>query len=312
MLNIPGDIGVSDIRDLTWVKYSEPGIFESVRNLAKFRLVAKVGYVGRWQGTDEPRKISQKLYYYLLGTLSAAGFHDPQRLEIYYQERLFRISYNDPEYGFRIAFNEAGWIEVDRDGSSLERFHEWYVKIMPLMQGIVNTLKSSVNEEINRSAEYLNLQQASYEFQVIAYNFHRSNAKRRSTNMELMKRALTLLPDDNGRLADSSQQQPEAFGRVNYLIGRWVGTEQMKRREVYEVSAPSNNEWSSLWFTFNYIGDSYTSPEGARSPFNDKDFVSARGALAPYVDFLRNRALCGFVTTLTEGYAFITTPDILP
>ena len=322
MVSATENISVSDIRDLGWHEFSEPGIFESVRNLAKFRLIAKIGYAGRWQNTDEPRRISQKLYYYLLGTLNAAGFHDPGELEIYYQEGRFRISYNDPEYGFSISFNETGWIEVDRDGSSLERFHAWYTKLMPGMQGIFNTIRSSVNEDINRNTgirradtddqEHLNLQQASYEFQIIGYNFRQSNQKKRSSNLELMRKALTLLPNEEGRLSDSFAQDPTAFGRINYNVSRWVGAEHAKRREAYQVSAPSNNEWSSLWFTFNYIGDSYISPEGARSPFDDKDFVSARGALAPYVGFLRNRALCGFISTLTEGYAFSTTPDILP
>lgn len=116
------EIAATDVRDLQWDEYSAPGIFKSVRNIAKFRLMAKLGYSGRWQDTDdEPRKTSQKLYYHLLGTLSAAGFHDPQELEIYYQEGRFRITYNDPEYGFSITFTENGWIEVNRDGSSLAR-----------------------------------------------------------------------------------------------------------------------------------------------------------------------------------------------
>jgi hypothetical protein len=316
------NISVNDVRDLRWEQFSTPGIFLSVQNIAKFRLSAKLGYVGRWHNSEEPRRISQKLYYYLLGTINAAGFHDPQNLEIYYQEGSFRISYNDPEYGFVVTFSESGWIEVERIGSSLQRFHEWYVSIMPTMQGIISTLKSSVNEEIGRATgikrsetddqEHLNLQQAAYEFQVIAYNFRRSNSTRRSPNLEIMKRALTLLPDDDGRLADSTGQEPEFFGKLNYSVNRWTGLVHAKRREIYQVSAPSNNEWSSLWFTFTFIGDSYISPDGRRSPFNDKDFVSARGSLMPYVTFLRNRALCGFVSTLTDGYEFSTTPDVLP
>jgi len=317
------EVIVSDIRDLTWDAYSKPGIFKSVRNLAQFRLTGKIGYAGRWQDIEaEPRKISQKLYYHLIGTLAAAGFHDPQRLEIFYQEGRFRVSYNDPEYGFTITFTEAGWIEINRSGSSLSRFHNWYVKLMPLMQGILNTIRSAVGEDISDSTgirrgdsddpEYLNLQQASYEFQLIAYNFRESNARKRSPNLELMKRAFILLPGSDGSLAASESQDPEAFGRINYLATRWVGTSDMRRREVYEVSAPSNNEWSSLWFTFTYIGDSYISPEGERRPFNDQDFVSARGSLIPYVDFFRNRAIIGFVSTLTNGYEFSTTPDIVP
>lgn len=127
-----------------------------------------------------------------------------------------------------------------------------------------------------------------------------------------MKRAFVLLPDSEGRLARSEEQDPEAFGRINYLVNRWVGSEGERRREGYQVSAPSNNEWSSLWFTFTYIGDSYISPAGLRSPFNDRDFITARGALIPYVNFLRDRAIRGFVSTLTHGYEFVTTPDILP
>lgn len=319
----PFGITATDVRDLTWEAYSQPGIFKSVRNIAKFRLIAKLGYAGRWQENDaEPRRTSQKLYYHLLGTLTAAGFHDPQQLEIYYQEGRFRIAYNDPEYGFMITFIENGWMEIERSGSSLARFHEWYVRLMPAMQGIINTIKSSVNEDISDSTgirrgdsddqDQLTLQQAQYEFEFVAYNFRRSNSRDRSANLEIMKRAFVLLPDADGRLGSSDNQDPDAFGRIDYTVNRWVGPVDARRREGYKVSAPSNNEWSSLWFTFGYIGDSYVSPEGRRSPFNDRDFVTARGALVPYVSFLRDRAIRGFVETLTNGYEFVTTPDILP
>jgi hypothetical protein len=193
---------------------------------------------------------------------------------------------------------------------------------MPSLQGIIETVKSAVNEEISRTTgvkredvdeqDYLQLQQAGYEFEVIAYNFQRTNARNKSGNLELMMRALTLLPDENGRLFNSVNQRPESFGRINYSVGRWTGPKEALRREIYEASAPSNNDWSSIWFTFSYIGDSNTTPDGRRGAFVDRDFTTSRGAMVPYVDFFRDRALCGFVETLTEGYAFQTTPDILP
>ncbi|MEQ3553885.1 hypothetical protein WIS52_25705 [Pseudonocardia nematodicida] len=314
---------VADVRDLEWKKFSEPGIFNSVRNIAKFRLVVKLGYTGRWQeNKDEARKISQKLYYHLLRTLHACGFHQPEDLEVLHGEGKFRISYADPEYGFIITVTETGWVEVERDGSSLERFHEWYVSLMPAMQNVLNTIRSCIREELGESAglrradsdelESIAMQQAHYEFQIIGYRFRRANSRESSVNSELMKRAFVLLPDAHGRLAPSGDQDPKAFGRISYMVNRWVGPEEAKRRENYQVSAPSNNEWSSLWFTFTYIGDSFVSPEGVRSPFSEKDFVSPKGAVVPYVDFFRDRAIRGFVATLTDGYEFVTTPDILP
>lgn len=318
----PFEVEVHDLRDLTFEVFVSPEIFFSVKNVASFRFSAKLAYAGRWEGSDEPKRISQKLYYYLLGILHATDFHDPQQLQVFYQEGGFKIVYEDPEYGFTVILSESGWFRLERDGSSLERFHQWYTKLMPSLQGIIETVKSAVNEEISRTTgvrrsesdeqDYMQLQQAGYEFDVIAYGFRRSNAHGRSSNLDLMMRALTLLPDDHGRLTRSDEQKRESFGRINYSVGRWSGNGEARRREVYQVSAPSNNEWSSLWFTFSYIGDSYISPEGLRAPFVEKDFLTSRGALVPYVDFFRNRALCGFVATLTDSYEFSTTPDILP
>jgi hypothetical protein len=107
------------------------------------------------------------------------------------------------------------------------------------------------------------------------------------------------VPSEDGTLTDPLSVVPEEFGRATYQVNRW--RDPNKVLEMYEVSGPSVNEWTMLFFQFAYVGDTYIPSSGEREPFSQKAFVTGVQTTEAYLDFFRQRSICGFMKGVLAG-----------
>ena len=83
------------------------------------------------------------------------------------------------------------------------------------------------------------------------------------------------------------------------------------RRERYSVQAPANKEGAGLWLAFSYGGETYSDPDSrVREKFTHREFVGEWDVA--YIDFLRDKAIAGFLGSLMHGVSFQSTASTLP
>lgn len=303
-----------ELADMTFAQFqgNDP-FFRMMQDVASFSLRVKLPMIGRWEDDDAAQRVGFRLYDYLADALTEAHFYSAGSIELKTTESDIKVAYIDPEYGFEIVLDPDGWLSINRAGSSLHRFHNWFVRLMPSAQGIVQMMVSATIEEIRRKTGYerkLTMQKGVFKWSVIAYGFTTAQGKP-VRNLDLVRKALPLMPDGEGRLTTELVPQ-ETLGRTEFTVHKWADPPTEGRREVYEVSAPSNNEWSSLWFDFMYAGDTYYDHKGDRFEFKPDRFISPRDLHKPYIQFFRDHALRGFLASVAENHRFHTTTGIIP
>jgi len=157
-----------------------------------------------------------------------------------------------------------------------------------------------LNKEKNR-ASVIQVERASYNFRV-AIQTSPTNASNRDSipNIRVLNHSLLRrVPSHDGNLTDPLSVIPEEFGRATYQVNRWRDPDKVL--EMYQVAGPSNNEWTMLFFDFAYVGDTYIPSRGERQPFNHKAFVTGAQTTAAYLDFFRDRSVCGFMKGVLVG-----------
>ncbi|TMC09512.1 MAG: hypothetical protein E6J41_10555 [Chloroflexi bacterium] len=280
-----------------------------VKHINDFAIIATIPPIPAGVFGDEEltASLSQKLYDYIRQIVRDAGFHYETELQPFREPAGFGVKYDDDEFQFRAWFadNRVG---ISRPGSSFEDFHSWYTRFMPVGQSLATTMCQLLGETLHRSLDILS---ASFRFDFILHDFLMEGARAAVRNPEIMKTIIRVWPGEAGRTTDDAAVLA-SVARADFAVQRWSTSpiSGQRRLERYSVEAPSNQLWSSLWFNFEYRATSYTDPEsGIRETVDPvlllNDYRSA------YVDFLRDKALSGFMASLLEGYRFSTTAGTL-
>jgi hypothetical protein len=261
------------------------------------------------------------MYDEVLRVLEAAKFYSYEQLKIQQTQNAVGVAYEDDVFSFGLSIDSDGDLVLRRSGSSFERFHEWYVRLMPSLESLVSRIMQAIVEEVaeerlGRSIEQftrkLDIQpvRASFRFRFIAYDLHRPPSENNERNLAVMTKLVGELPQESGHLAPVTRESFAEYGRMDVTLSRWSSHPMGWAREVYAVEAPANRSYSAIWFDFSYIGETKDDAYGVRSPLDASSFL--KFIEAPYVYFLKERAIEAFVADLTESFVFQTTAGSLP
>ncbi len=288
-------------------EYSNSRIFSRLADIRGFALTVDIPPIGMLVDDLFARRLVARLYdESLRDVVRAAGFFFEDELQAVREAGGVGVRYADDRFAFLVGCT-PNTIIISREGSRLSNFHNWYTAFMPSAQGVLTKVATILTEETNRRIDIL---RAGYRFNFLIYDICSETTNKRVRNSEIIQKLLKGFPDDQGMITDSPHVL-ESLGRVDVSMMRWIGDEGNRRRLGFSVEAPGNLGYSSLWFTFSYLGESYTSPEtDEREAFDPNTFLSEY--VEAYVSFLRDSAINGFMEWLLRGYHFKSTAGDLP
>ena len=129
-------------------------------------------------------------------------------------------------------------------------------------------------------------------------------------NSEVLAQLVPRCTGESGSLANT-ETETESIAMLDASFQKWQARDGRRWIEIYSVEAPSNRDWSSILMTFAMVGRSFEGPSGGqRAEFESVSFVS--DYVTPYIEFLRERGLNGFLAGLTDGRSFSTAAGSLP
>jgi len=287
-------------------KFANSRIFSQLADIREFALIAETPPIGILGDDHFSRVVINRIYENLRDVIQAAGFYFEDELKASRSVDRFSVSYEDDRFGFAVVCTEKSII-IQRSGSRFNNFHDWYRAFMPSAQGVLTKVSTILTEELHRKIDVL---RASYQFDFIIHDMYLESTDQKVRNSEIMRKLLKGFPDEQGSITDSPDIT-DSLGRMDVNLNRWIGSEGNRRRLMYNVQAPGNMNYSSLWFTFAFMGESFTDPEtNTREAFNSSAFLSEYDAA--YSSFLRDSAINSFLEWLMRGYRFKSTAAGLP
>lgn len=313
----------SKLGDLAYEDYlagaEDPSFLRNiVTNMGDFSYTAQTNFVGGWTWPDDKeRRVTLILQRALQDALEASGFHNLALLETRRLRDGVEFHYLDPDYQFTYSVDGRGRLKLTRLRSSAHFFHEWYRRFMPSFTHVLYKTVETIDEELTGLTREENdrqfskvtprepiiqVERASYVFNIAVSvsNGGEGLPETQLPNIQLLNRTLlNRVPSENGTLREPDGMRPDEFGRIDYNVARW--NHQRKASEHYNVSAPSNNRWQLLVFQFGYVGETYVPSVGEREKFNQDSFLTGETTSEAYLDFLRQRCLCGFVRDVLFG-----------
>ena len=301
------------LQDLSYEEFLtssfQPSFLEAITHISGFSYTAETNLLGGW-AEDKDRRVIFRLQSTIQEALKLSGFHNQGALKTRRFSDGVEFSYDDPDFEFTYILDGRGRIVLTRRGSTIRRFHEWYRRFMPSLPALIMESVNTMNEELTgydreevekqrESAEgwqpVIKVERASYNFEMV-FEIKLDSARDEGVllNVEILNESLLRrVPASDGSLVDPGSLDPDEFGRVTYQVNRWA--DAGRALEMYRVSGPSNNNWGNLYFDFSYLGDTYVPSEGERRPFKQEEFVTVGRTTEAYVNFFRDRAICGFV-----------------
>lgn len=284
-------------------------IFSWLSDIQEFSLVVEIPPINEWTDEKFSSNVQHKLYENLLDVVKAAKFYYEDYLSISKEITGIEVSYKDDKYYFSVECN-VSYVIIKRQGCRFTNFHDWYRLFMPSAQGVITNAVTILSDEAKIKISPL---RAFHRFKFLIYDIRSSGTSMPVRNSEIVQKLIKELPDDSGRPANP-EKSPEvlsSLGRLDINLSRWIGEKDNRRRLRFSVEAPGNLNYSTLWFTFEYIGESYTSPETSqREAFNSDHFLTEHSQA--YISFLRDSAIDGFMAWLLSGYEFKTSSGTLP
>lgn len=295
---------------LDWQTFRTNSVFNLVTDLQTFKVVAELPITGIWTDREARSKCAHIIYDHLLEVLTTAKLHYPNRLVVSEGERRMTFDYGDDAFGFEVVL-DGSFITIRRAGSSLDRFFVWYMKVAPHFRLLIEKVSAALNEVIQSSfglSRPMSVQRAEISFQVVAFDFcrpaDRANVQR---NALLMKQVLPRAPGVDGSLVPITDEL-ESFGRLDAKFAKWFESEGNRWTEVYSVEAPANRDWTTLWFTFSRIGETFVRVDATggetRVAFDGGRFLG--DYLGPLFGMFRDRGLTRFLAEITDGFEFQT------
>lgn len=281
----------------------------SIEHINNFEFVAYLPPVFSARPEDAVANSARSAYLKIIEILEASEFYHSEqlRLHIYPKTYGFAIKFEDADYGFEFAFVEDRLV-LRRSGGSLERFEAWYRRLMPSLGSLIDSTIRSMEEA--SEWERIEILRAQFRFTVIAYDFQPLDGDRIVRNSEVVPRLIVAVPGEGGRLVQASESQ-SPFGRIDYKVSRWVPLPNGSMvREVYDVEAPGNRNYTSVWLTYSVIGETYEADIDERRKFDFDLFVQGNGEDV-FAD-LGEKFIAGFATDLFYGFTFKTASGALP
>ena len=286
-------------------KFATGTMFHRLNDINRFVLAAEIPKVS-WSDDAIAGRVIDRLYDHLRDVVRAAGFHYENQLRPIRRKNEVGVEYADDVFSFTVRCDDDTMV-IERHGSQLNKFHNWFTALMPSAQGIITNFASIMSEEMKRKVDVLRV---AYRFKFILYELSADNTGHLIKNAEIMRKLLRGYPDDNGLFTDDPALL-SSIARTDYNAHRWIGPEGKRRLTKFQVEAPANHAWSTLWLNFSYAGDSYTSPDGrVREAFVPEALLGEYDRA--YVEFLRDSAINGFMEWLLRGFQFKSTAGLLP
>lgn len=295
---------------VSWEKYSDIAIFEHLGSINYFVLTIQFPRFRAWSGTEQMHSMADCLYEEAYELLT--------RSELYRYDKLRRttgsghvgVHYEDADTDFHLELTTNAELVLRRQGSSMKRFYEWYMRIMPEVHKLYVKVREYL-ESMSVPLRDVRPARAGFNFRYVLYDF-KSNGRgsMRVKNSTLIGASLSKIPGPDGRLLQLNGHELGDLGRIDLAVNRWVNAPGGHIREIYNVEAPGNLDYGTLWLEFTYIAETRDDAAGKRHEPDFSEFL--RRYDHPVTDFLRDRALSGFLSDLTSGVEFKSTPGLLP
>lgn len=284
----------------SWEEFAQGDrIFDALTEISRFRLFAQVPALIEFSSEIRFQEAASKIYSIVSEVVRNAGFFRLENLDIRSAPgRSIQVIYSDDVFDFMLEVQGSGTITLERSGSSLDVFHEWYVRLGPhfwdMMSKVTEALTESMGRRIFVSRAYF-----SFSFLLLDLALQHPQG-RRVLNYEVMSRLLKGLPDDQGALSEAEDVFRSA-GRVDVTFSRWLTDGPVEWVERYELQAPANRGGERIECDFSYIGET-AGRSNSRTDFKAQDFFERYDTA--YGQFLRNRVIRRFLTDLMSGYSF--------
>lgn len=300
---------------LPWATFSDHAVFDNVEDLTRFRLLLQFPRFLSWRDPAAMVGYQDVLYeslYEIIGHARYFGFDELERVR---DPSSVGVRYRDADYGFSVTFSQESVLELTRDGSSLESFYDWYGRVMPHFVDLVSAVRTRLQNEASTDHRRLTIDPARgmYTFNFIFHDFRDPSAQRGGApvkNSRVLRSALTHIPGTTGALVELTDDELPDLGRIDLKVSRLHPSPCGLVREVYDVEAPGNRDYSTLWFSCSYIAETRLDSDVTREPPDFDVFISRYEY--PLLEFVRQRALVHFLSGITKGLRFRSTSGRLP
>lgn len=295
-----------------WGVFSEGiELLELLKDINYFQFSAELPMSVIWANEEVRYRVAQLVYDEVVEVLRVSGLYRYDQLTMLASAQEIQVRYADDRFGFDVRLRDES-LTIARQGSAFDRFHRWYVEVAPHFGGLVEKVSSAIEEAI-RSVTGLErrmpVQTAGYSFRFIVYDI-RSRAGELMLNSQVLEPLVPRCPGAMGVLC-GTETETKSIARLDATFHKWQERLGRPWVEVYNVEAPSNRDWSSVWVTFSMVGRSFERPsDGTRVDFEASVFIS--DYVTPLVDFLRERGMRGFLGELLKDKSFSSAAGLLP
>lgn len=231
---------------------------------------------------------------------------DAKRLDE--SQAIVGVRMSEGVYAFKLSvFDDR--IVVSRDSSTFSDFYDWYRLFMPEVRTIEATLRRTIESISSRKLEIV---ETVFRFKFNFSDFaSRGNQRRPASNVDVLEGLIPTLPSHEGRQELSQQSHYRVDLTLSRLEEFLVGGRKRKRNCWYVLEAPFNELGRFLVFdaqvrnsSLKLLGDPDEEGDGPNMVPMDEDFGDEYAFVMS--DYLRNRALEGFMGRILEHWDFAT------
>jgi hypothetical protein len=293
-----------------WEKYADLPIFEHLGSINSFQLSVQFPRFRAWSSSDQMHAVADCLYEEAYELLTRAELYHYDELRRTTGSNSVGVHYDDPDTEFHLELTTGAELVLRRQGSSMERFYQWYMRIMPEVHKLYVKVREYL-EQLSVPLRDIGPARAGFVFRYVLYDFRTmGRASEPVKNSTIIGASLAKVPGADGTLLDLDSSQLGDLGRIDLAVSRWITAPGGNVREIYKVEAPGNLDYGALWVEFAYLAETRDDSSGKRRQPDFSEFL--RRYDHPVTDFLRDRALNGFLSDLTSRVSFDSTPGLLP
>jgi hypothetical protein len=299
-----------------WGTYSADPIFVDLTAINHFLLRVQFPQFRTWTDASSMSRLGDTIYnetYELLERARLFRFEDLVRTTADWG---VGVHYKDSDNEFHVELSTTSQLTLRRPGSSMKRFYDWYVRLVPEFHRLYEEVKRQLERDapvVDGAYRTVVPAQAGYMFKYVIHNFRvieRGQEPHEVKNSALMKSLLRRVPDDEGKLVDLDDARLGDLGRVDVSVNRWIEGPGGTIREIYQAEAPGNLDYGSLWLNFHYIAETRSDNDGNRDQPDFSLFLKRYDY--PILEFLQRRALTGFLSAVTRDVSFQAAAGPLP
>lgn len=317
---------------IKWDDFRDHDIIEMVDSISRFYIAVQFPQFTAFRDDAALADVQDVLFeatYDVLQKSKLLRFDDLTRVA---SSDGIAVKYGDADNEFHVEFTRGSELRIVRNGSSFERFYGWYASVMPHVPHVVDQTRRHLERRVRPGHEAARYEpaRARYVFTFILHSFQTGQRKRSPIpNSHIVRKILTQVPGPDGNLVALDEAQYPDLGRLDVSISRWRAAPGGRVREVYDIQAPGNRNYGTLWFELSYIAETPTdhaeseatlgvlgSPNPLRIASRSRgqpDFEQFLDRFdLPLLDFVRERALVNLLASLTDGMSFKATPGQIP